>query len=114
FSKIVSEEWKKLSEEEKSKWQRKYHISRDQQLHNSINKCAQIELQTYQMGENENANANHVTNNIYHNENSMDYPKVNEVKLQINLLQGAVITNQSEEGSSKIHPSSIYYKYYTL
>ncbi|CAI2167381.1 5194_t:CDS:2 [Funneliformis geosporum] len=32
FSKIVSEEWKKLSEEEKAKWQRKYHINRDQKV----------------------------------------------------------------------------------
>ncbi|CAG8591238.1 3065_t:CDS:1 [Funneliformis mosseae] len=42
-------------------------------------------------------------------EASHSYPK-----WQRNLLQEAVITNQSEEGSSKIHPSSIYYKYYTL
>ncbi|CAG8752827.1 4030_t:CDS:1, partial [Funneliformis caledonium] len=36
FSKIVSEEWKKLSETEKAKWQRKYHISRDQKLQKAV------------------------------------------------------------------------------
>ncbi|CAG8667289.1 2062_t:CDS:1 [Funneliformis caledonium] len=42
FSRMVSKEWKKLSEYEKAKWQRKYHISRDA---TDIAKCENLKLQ---------------------------------------------------------------------
>ncbi|CAI2171557.1 1828_t:CDS:1 [Funneliformis geosporum] len=32
YSRLVSKWWKQLSESDKSKWQRRYHISRDQNL----------------------------------------------------------------------------------
>ncbi|CAI2181216.1 1887_t:CDS:1 [Funneliformis geosporum] len=135
FSKIVSEEWKLLSEYEKAKWQRNYQINRDQNLQNS-NKYVQ---RNDQMGKSGNVNANHVAKDISNNEKSIYHPKVNVLqngdetnfKSSFNLkaigdegrmnkdqklqkMDNNVIADQLGESSNKIHPNSIYYKYYVL
>ncbi|CAG8627707.1 941_t:CDS:2 [Funneliformis caledonium] len=38
FSKLVSEKWKRLSEDEKTELQRRYQINRDQKSQNSFKK----------------------------------------------------------------------------
>ncbi|CAG8667303.1 2063_t:CDS:1 [Funneliformis caledonium] len=80
FSKIVSEDWKKLSEEGKVKLQRKYQIIRDQKMQSIVSDCVVI---SDQIGK---------PQTVTDNEN----PKDKKTKLQINRLQNLINEDKPE------------------
>ncbi|CAG8578031.1 14205_t:CDS:1 [Funneliformis mosseae] len=58
FSKLVSEKWKQLSEDEKTELQRRYQINRDQKSQNSVKKYVQRRFHTDTDQISESANSN--------------------------------------------------------
>ncbi len=59
YSKLVSKWWRNLSENEKTKWQRKYQINRDQNLQNTVNTD---NINTTKIIESSNPQTDNVTN----------------------------------------------------